>query len=47
MRQIQNLWENSETEFFDKSLKKDSSLLLHHSTLYWRILMKTILYSGF
>ncbi len=35
-------------EFFDTSLTEDSSLLLHaiHSPLYWRILKKTILYSG-
>ncbi len=36
-------------EFLDISLTKDSSLLLHaiHSTFYWLILKKTILYSGF
>ncbi len=38
-----------EMEFLDISSTKDSSLLLHaiHSPLYWRILKKTILFSGF
>jgi hypothetical protein len=36
-------------EFLEVNLTKDSSLLLHaiHSPFYWRILMKTILHSGF
>ncbi len=36
-------------EFFDINLTEDSSLLLHaiHSSFYWRILNKTILYSDF
>jgi hypothetical protein len=36
-------------EFLDMNLTKDSSLLLHaiHSLFYWRILKKTLLYSGF
>jgi hypothetical protein len=36
-------------EFLDISLTKGSSLLLYdiHSILYWRILKKTILFSGF
>ncbi len=39
----------SEMEFSDNNLTKDSSLLLHaiHGPFYWRILQKTILYSGF
>jgi hypothetical protein len=38
-----------EMELMDISLKKDLSLLLHalHSFFYWRILKKTILFSGF
>ena len=38
-----------EMEFLDISLIKGSSLLLHaiHSILYWRILRKTIVFSGF
>jgi hypothetical protein len=38
-----------EMEFLDINLKKDSSLLLHaiHSPFYWKILKKTMLYSGF
>ncbi len=38
----------SEMEFLDISLQKTSSLLLHgiHSPFYWRILKKTMLYSG-
>ncbi len=41
--------EGAVMEFLDISLTKDSSLLLHaiHSPFYWRILRKTILYSGF
>jgi hypothetical protein len=42
---------NSEMEFLDISLIKESKLLLHaiHSPfyMYWRILKKTIVYSGF
>jgi hypothetical protein len=36
-------------EFLDVNLSKDSSLLLHavHSPFYWRILRRTILYSGY
>jgi hypothetical protein len=36
-------------EFLDINLTKDSNLLLHaiHSAFYWRILKKTILFSGF
>jgi hypothetical protein len=36
-------------EFLDISLTKGESLLLHaiHSILYWRILRKTIVFSGF
>jgi hypothetical protein len=36
-------------EFFEINFTKDSSLLPHaiHSPFYWRILKKTILYSGF
>ncbi len=39
----------SEIEFLDISLTKDSSLLLHAIRIlfYWRILQKTIIYSGF
>ncbi len=39
----------TEMEFLVINLTKDSSLLLHafHSPFYWRILQKTILYSGF
>ncbi len=39
----------SEMEFFDINLTKDSSLLFHafHSPFYCQILKKTILYSGF
>ncbi len=35
-------------EFLDINLTKDSSHLLHasHSPFYWRILKKTILFSG-
>jgi hypothetical protein len=35
-------------EFLDINFTKDSSLLLHaiHSPFYWRILKKTILFSG-
>ncbi len=38
-----------EMEFLDINLTKGSSLLLHpiHRPFYWRILKKTILYSGF
>jgi hypothetical protein len=37
-----------EMELLDICLTKDSSLLLHaiHSPFYWRILKKTILFSG-
>ncbi len=36
-------------EFLDIQFNKDSSHLLHaiHSSFYWRILKKTILFSGF
>jgi hypothetical protein len=36
-------------KFLDINLAKDSSLLLHaiHSPFYWRILKKTILFSGY
>ncbi len=36
-------------EFLDNSLRKDLILLLHaiHSPFFWRILKKTILFSGF
>jgi hypothetical protein len=39
----------TEIEFLDINLTRDSSLLLHaiHNPFYWRILKKTILYSGF
>jgi hypothetical protein len=39
----------TEMEFLDINVKKDSSLLLHavHSPFYWRILRRTILYSGY
>jgi hypothetical protein len=40
----------SEIEFLDISLTRDSSLLLyaiHSPILYWWILKKTILFSGF
>ncbi len=38
-----------ELEFLDISLTKDSSLLLHaiHGPFYWRILKRTIPFSGF
>jgi hypothetical protein len=38
-----------EMEFLDTNFAKDSSLLLHasHSPFYWRILKKTILFSGY
>jgi hypothetical protein len=38
-----------EMEFLDINLTKDTSLLRHaiHSPVYWRILKKTIFYSGF
>jgi hypothetical protein len=41
--------ESLEMEFFDINLTKDSSLLFRaiHSPFYWRILKKTILFSGF
>jgi hypothetical protein len=36
-------------EFLEINLTKDSSLLIHaiHSPFYWRILKKTIHFSGF
>ncbi len=39
----------NEMKFLDIILTKDLSLLLHaiHSPFYWRILKKTILFSGF
>jgi len=39
----------SEMEFLDFSLTKDLNPLLNviHSSFYWRILKKTILFSGF
>ncbi len=46
---LKKMLEDPETEFLDINLTKDSSLLLHafHSPFYWRVLKKTILYSGF
>ncbi len=40
---------DTDMEFLDIKLTKDSSrlLLAIHSLFYWRILKKTILYSGF
>ncbi len=36
-------------EFFDINLTKDLSILLHaiYNPFYWRILKKTVLFSGF
>jgi hypothetical protein len=38
-----------EMEFLEINLRKDSNLLLHaiHSPIYWRILKKTMFFSGF
>ncbi len=43
-------WEfTPEMEFLDINLTEDSNLFLHaiHSPFYWRILKKTIIFSGF
>ncbi len=39
----------SDMEFLDNNITKNSSLLLHalHSPFYWRVLKKTILFSGY
>ncbi len=45
-----NLYDSTpELEFLDINWTKDSSLLLHdiHSPFYWRMIKKTILFSGF
>ncbi len=48
-RQAEWQTNREEMRFMDIRLTKDSSLLLHdiHSPFYWRILKKTILFSGF